>query len=92
VGKLFEQWLTEHFPERADKVLNQVRGLRGGALNDPRYGTRMRGEGILADHLAKLFAVACRKAGLAVRGPALSVDAFRVPASTPEPRQRILPF
>src|SRR6266853_469304 len=42
VGKLFEQWLTEHFPERADKVLNQVRGLRGGALNDPRYGTRMR--------------------------------------------------
>jgi DNA repair photolyase len=92
LGKLFEQWLTEHFPERANKVLNQVRGLRGGALNDPRYGTRMRGEGILADHLAKLFAVACRKAGLAVRGPALSVGAFRVPASTPEPRQRILPF
>src|SRR5207237_1734549 len=45
LGKLFEDWLEQHFPERKEKVLNQIRALRGGKLNDPNFGTRMRGEG-----------------------------------------------
>ncbi len=79
LGPLFEQWLAQHFPGRQDKILNRVRQLRGGKLNDPHFGSRMRGEGIFAAQIAALFALACRKAGIEGRGPALSTAAFRVP-------------
>src|SRR6185312_6413033 len=64
LGPLFEDWLARHYPDRKEKVLNQIRALRGGALNDPRFGSRMRGSGIFADHLAQLFALTCRRVGL----------------------------
>ena len=92
LGKLFEDWLEQHFPERKEKVLNQIRALRGGKLNDPNFGTRMRGEGILADQIEALFSVACRKAGLEGRHPELSAEAFRAPFSRAENKQRIFPF
>jgi DNA repair photolyase len=81
VGSLFEQWLAQHFPDRKDKVLHRIRAMRGGKLNDPNFGTRMRGEGIFAEQIEALFALACRKAGIDGRGPALSTAAFRVPSS-----------
>ena len=81
LGVLFEDWLTRHFPERKEKVLNRVRAVRSGRLNDPRFGTRMRGDGAHADQIAALFGVACRKAGVSGRGPRLSSAAFRVPAA-----------
>ena len=31
---LFEDWLETHFPDRKDKVLNRIRSMRGGKLND----------------------------------------------------------
>ena len=92
VGPLFENWLERHFPERKENVLKRVRSLRNGKLNDPRYGTRMRGEGILAKQIEALFSVSCRRAGLQRHGPGLAVSAFRVPASTGESRQRMFPF
>ena len=45
VAQLFEEWLREHFPDRAERVLNRIREMRGGKLNDPRFGHRMRGRG-----------------------------------------------
>ncbi|HEY0455689.1 MAG TPA: PA0069 family radical SAM protein, partial [Verrucomicrobiae bacterium] len=92
VKGLFEEWLERHFPDRKEKVLNQIRSLRGGKLNDPNYGTRMRGEGIFADHIEKLFSTARRKAGLERPGPKLSVSSFRVPSSASESRQSTFPF
>jgi DNA repair photolyase len=82
VGPLFEQWLAQHFPERKDKVLHRIRAIRGGRLNDPRFMARMKGEGIFAEQIAALFALACRKAGIDGRGPQLSTTAFRVPSAT----------
>jgi DNA repair photolyase len=82
VGPLFEQWLTQHFPERKDKVLHRIRAMRGGRLNDPRFMARMKGEGIFAEQIAALFALACRKAGIDGRGPQLSTTAFRVRSDT----------
>jgi DNA repair photolyase len=76
---LFEQWLERHFPDRKLNVLNRIRSLRGGQLNDSRFGSRMRGEGLMADQISRLFKVARRKAGLGVKGPELSVTAFRRP-------------
>ena len=79
VAPLFEDWLTRHFPDRKDKVLNRIRSLRGGKLNDPNFGSRMRGEGIFADQISQMFHVACRKAGIDGNGPELSTAAFRKP-------------
>jgi DNA repair photolyase len=80
VAPLFEAWLTEHRPARKDKVLNRIRAIRGGRLNDPRFGSRMKGEGIFAEQIEDLFGLACRKAGIVGRGPDLSTAAFRLPA------------
>jgi DNA repair photolyase len=81
VGPLFEQWLTQHFPERKEKVLQRIRAIRGGKLNDPRFSSRMRGEGVFAEQIESLFVLACRKAGIDGRGPSLSSAAFRVPSN-----------
>jgi DNA repair photolyase len=82
VGPLFEQWLGQHLPDRKDKVLHRIRAIRGGKLNDPRFNSRMRGEGIFAEQIRSLFALACRKAGIDGRGPTLSTAAFRIPSDT----------
>ncbi len=79
VAELFEKWLQRHEPAKKKKILNQIRAMRGGRLNDPRFGSRMEGQGIFADHLAALFSTACRKHGYSERGPMLSADAFRRP-------------
>ena len=78
VRHLFEDWLARRFPERKEKVLNRIRSMRGGRLNDPRFVSRMRGEGIFADQISQLFEISCRKAGLeGKRFPRLSTAAFR---------------
>jgi DNA repair photolyase len=64
LGQLFEQWLREHYPSRADRVLNLLRDSRGGRLNDPRFGHRMRGEGPYARMLAARFQAASRRLNL----------------------------
>ncbi len=80
VAALFEQWLDQHVPTKKDKVLNRVRAMRGGQLNEKQFGKRMRGEGIFAEQIGSLFKLACRQAGLANKEPALSTAAFRRPA------------
>jgi DNA repair photolyase len=78
VAPLFEDWLACHFPERKDKVLNRIRSMRGGELNDASFGSRMRGEGLFAKHIAQLFSISCRRAGMGEgRFPKLSTAAFR---------------
>ena len=79
VAPLFEDWLTRYFPDRKEKVLNRIRAMRGGKLNDPNFGSRMVGEGIFAEQMARMFDVACRRAGLPKREIHLSTAAFRVP-------------
>ena len=80
VKDLFQQWLERHFPDRKAKVLAQIRAIRGGKLNESEFGKRMQGEGIFAEQMTQMFDVACRKAGIAGRGPRLSTAAFRTAA------------
>jgi DNA repair photolyase len=80
VAPLFENWLARHFPERKEKVLHRIREMRGGKLNDPNFGSRMRGQGIFAEQIGKMFDVACRRAGFPKRSVELSTAAFCVPA------------
>lgn len=77
VSPIFQQWLEQHAPEKKEKILGRIRALRGGKLNDARFGVRMRGQGIFAEQIARMFEVARRRAGLAEEGPELSVSGFR---------------
>jgi DNA repair photolyase len=79
VKTLFEDWLERHFPDRKSRVLGRIEQVRGGKLNDPRFGARMRGEGPLADLVEELFTVARDRAGIPPRGPSLRTDVFRRP-------------
>jgi DNA repair photolyase len=79
VAPVFEKWLTQTLPEKKEKILARIRAIRGGKLNDSRFGSRMSGEGIFAEQISQLFNVACRKVGLAEHGPELSTAAFRRP-------------
>lgn len=81
VAPLFEEWLDRHFPGSKEKVLNRIRSIRGGKLNDARFGSRMRGEGFYAEQMQQLFEVAKRKAGFKGGGVELSTAAFRVPSA-----------
>jgi len=80
LGPLFEEWLTLHAPLQKDKVLHRVRELRGGRMNDPMFGSRLRGEGVYAENLKQMFELASRKTGLNGARPALNAGAFRRPA------------
>ena len=83
VADLFERWLEQHFPDRKDKVLSRIRALRGGKLNDPRFGSRMRGEGVFAETIERLYDIACKKAGIALGNKwKLSTAAFRRPGDS----------
>lgn len=77
VAPVFQQWLERTFPEKAEKVLGRIRAIRGGKLNDARFGSRMRGEGVFADQISQMFKVARRKAGLGEEAPELSTASFR---------------
>jgi len=79
VAPLFEEWLSLHRPLQKEKILNRIRDIRGGRLNDPNFLTRMQGSGAYAEHMAELFELSCRKAGLNSKRPSLSAKAFRRP-------------
>jgi DNA repair photolyase len=79
VAPIFEEWLERNIPGKKDKILGRIRAMRGGKLNDPRFGARMSGEGIFAEQISQMFHVARRKVGLPNDGPALTIAAFRRP-------------
>jgi DNA repair photolyase len=80
VKSLFEEWLEQNYPEKKNKILGRLREIRGGKLNDPNFQSRMRGEGIYAEQMAKLFQLARKKPGIAERWPKLTTEHFRRPA------------
>ena len=78
VKDLFEEWLAEHYPLKAEHVMSRVREMRGGNAYQSEWGVRMRGEGIYADLIGKRFEVARRKHGLDLaRRAELRADLFR---------------
>lgn len=80
VADLFTAWLQAHVPDRADKVLGRLRAMKGGQLNDARFGHRMRASGPYAAQLGQMFHAVCRRHGLSTDLRPLSTAAFRVPA------------
>lgn len=77
VKELFSDWLQRNFPGRKEKVLNRIRDIRGGKLNDPDFNSRMQGTGIYAEQISALFEAGTRQHGLNQKPFGLSTAAFR---------------
>ncbi len=78
--QLFREWLEQHVPERAERIMNTVRSLHGGADYDPEFGRRLSGQGEFARLLRQRFTLACRQQGLDGQRHPLRTDRFRVPS------------
>ena len=79
VKDIFAAWLAEHLPEARQRILGRIRDFRGGALNDSRFGTRMRGEGAQAENICRLFEISAAREGFDEGPVPLSTAAFRNP-------------
>ncbi len=79
VEPVFLAWLEAQAPLRAERVLARIRETRGGRLSDPRFGHRMRGHGVYAEHLRQTFDLHRKRTGLDRSFPPLNTSAFRVP-------------
>lgn len=64
VKELFHEWLREHYPDRASRVISLIRQSRDGADYDHQFGSRMRGRGVYADLIAQRFKKSCARLGL----------------------------
>ena len=80
MAPLFREWLAQHEPLSAQRIMHHVREMRGGRDNDARFGRRLRGSGQYADLIRQRFQLAHRKLGF---GPPLELrcDLFRRPQS-----------
>jgi DNA repair photolyase len=81
LNPLFQQWLQQHMPDRASRIMARVRDMRGGQDNDSRFGSRMRGQGPWAELLRQRFEKACARLGLNRSRPELDLSRFRRPAA-----------
>jgi DNA repair photolyase len=64
VKEVFEERIRKELPLRAERILARTREVRGGRLNDPRFGQRQTGEGVYADAIAALFRRTSERLGL----------------------------
>jgi len=76
VAPIFEEWLSVHRPERKEKILELIRDIRGGKMNDPRFGSRFKGEGPVAANLRQMFEIYARKEGFNLKRKPLSSAHF----------------
>lgn len=55
VEAVFTERVSAALPLRAGRVLHRIRQTRTGRMDDPRFGSRFRGEGEYADLIGRLF-------------------------------------
>jgi DNA repair photolyase len=77
VSPLFQQWLEQHFPDRAERVMARIREMRGGKEYDSRFGHRMKGEGAWAELYAQRVRKAKQRYGLSGDRTELDLSRFR---------------
>jgi DNA repair photolyase len=83
VSPLFQQWLKQHVPERAERIMARVREMRGGKNYDSTFGTRMTGAGIWAEMIRQRFDKASAKLGFNRTRVDLDLTQFRRPSAQP---------
>jgi DNA repair photolyase len=80
VKDIFVEWVRSNYPEKADKVINYIREMRGGKLYDANFETRMIGVGEKAESIAHVFHVFTRKYGLNQERTGLTRELFKRPS------------
>ncbi len=81
IKDLFEEWLRANRPDRAERILSLVRQMRGGELYKAEFGTRMKGEGPIAQLLSQRFAASIKRLDLNRVRYRLDTMRFAVPAA-----------
>lgn len=79
VKQLFQEWLQQHYPLKAKRIMHIVRDMRGGRDYDARYGLRQTGVGAYADLFAQRFRLISKKLGIDKVGSGLDVTQFTKP-------------
>ena len=79
IAGLFREWLATDHPDRAAKVMSLVRQMRGGKDYDSEWGSRMKGQGPVAELMAQRFKAAKRRYGLDAPFGSLDLTRFKVP-------------
>ena len=77
VNPLFQDWLQQHVPERAARIMSRVREMRGGKDNETQFGARMSGQGVWAQLLRQRFHKATVRLGLNRQRVELDLTRFR---------------
>ena len=92
VNPLFQQWLAQHFPARAARVMVRIRAMRGGADNSSQFGERMTGSRVWAQLLRQRFQKDSTRLGLQRHRVELDLTQFFRAGSTAAqaPAQRSL--
>ncbi|WP_185804179.1 PA0069 family radical SAM protein [Pontivivens nitratireducens] len=80
VSPLFRDWLDEHYPARAHRIMAQVREMHGGKDYDSNWGKRMKGEGVYANLIARRVEAAMKRHDLRRRLAPLDCSRFALPA------------
>jgi DNA repair photolyase len=81
VRPIFEEWLEKNVPLEAKKIMARIQMVRDGKMNDPEFGSRMRGTGGYADYIKELFRKTCKRLGLNEERTHLTTEHFRRPNS-----------
>lgn len=77
IGKIFEDWLRKNYPNKFDKVWNQISAAHGGSVNDSQFGRRMKGEGPYAQAVHQLFGSSRKKYFQGRSMPSYDLTKFR---------------
>jgi len=78
IGPIFEDWISKAYPDRAQKVLNQIREIHGGELFSSRYKMQKNGTGKIMEQMKDLFRL-CRKKYFTKKEIELRCDLFKIP-------------
>ena len=79
VRPIFEEWLTRNVPLEAKKIMARIQMVRDGKMNDPEFGSRMRGTGAYAEYVRELFKKTCKRLGLNEGHSGMTAEHFRRP-------------
>lgn len=76
VEPVFIKWIETAFPDKAQRVLNLIRSMRGGKLGDKRLFDRHNGEGNIAEMIHNTFKIGKKKYFEGKEFPKLSTEGF----------------
>ncbi len=76
IGEVFKDWIIKTYPDRAGKVLTMIASCHQGNLNDSRWGTRMRGDGKIAESIHQLIKISINRSMPQMSMPSLSTEHF----------------